>query len=108
MSLETPETVPIDEAAIAATLDRHHHADSGARPRGAGKARQVNGLEAEDIAVLMTISDPDLLGELFAAAQRGQADHLRPAAGHLRAALHLEPVRERVHATAPSARATPR
>ena len=74
MSSETPETVPIDEAAIAAALDRHHHADSGRIREALAKARQMNGLEADDVAVLTTVSDPELLGEVFAAAAEVKKD----------------------------------
>jgi len=63
------ETVPIDDGAIAATLERHHHADASLVTEVLAKARQLNGLEAEDMAALMTVSDPELLAGLFAAAQ---------------------------------------
>jgi 2-iminoacetate synthase len=61
--------VPIDVAAIAATLDRHRHADAVRVREAIAKSRQLTGLDGDDMAALMTISDPGLLGELFAAAQ---------------------------------------
>ncbi len=66
---DVTDTVPIDDGAIAATLERHRHADAALVREVLAKARQMNGLEGEDMAALMTISDPELLGELFAAAQ---------------------------------------
>ncbi len=63
------ETVRIDENEIAATLERNRDADEGRFREVLAKARQLNGLEPDDIAVLMTVSDPGLLGELFAAAR---------------------------------------
>ena len=60
----------IDEAAIQATL-------TGTRGAGATRVRDViskalllRGLHAEEMAVLMDISDPGLLGEMFHAARR--------------------------------------
>ena len=66
---DVTDTVPIDDGAIAATLEQHRHADAALVREVLAKARQMNGLEGEDMAALMTISDPELLGELFAAAQ---------------------------------------
>jgi 2-iminoacetate synthase len=61
--------VLIDESAIASTLERHRTANA-AHVRGVlAKARELDGLEAEEMAALMTVSDPALLGELFSAAQ---------------------------------------
>jgi len=61
--------VLIDESAIASILERHKLADAAHVREVLAKARQLNGLEAEEMAALMTISDPALLGELFSAAQ---------------------------------------
>jgi 2-iminoacetate synthase len=66
---QVKETVPIDDGAVAATLERHHHADASPVREVLAKARQLDGLDAEDMAALMTVSDPELLAELFAAAQ---------------------------------------
>lgn len=62
-------TVRIDENEIAATLDRNRSADKGRVQEVLAKARQLGGLDPDDIAALMTISDPGMLGELFAAAR---------------------------------------
>jgi len=70
---EAPAGVFIDEPAIASTLERHRRADATRVREVLGKARTLNGLEADDIAALMTISDPELLGELFATAQEIKA-----------------------------------
>lgn len=64
-----PDTIQIDDNAIAATLERHRDADSVRVHEVIAKARQLNGLDSDDIAVLMTVSDPGMLGELFAAAR---------------------------------------
>lgn len=58
----------IDEEAIESTLA--HHSDKGAgRVREVlDKARELKGLDLEEVATLTTISDPELLGELFSAA----------------------------------------
>jgi 2-iminoacetate synthase len=64
------ETVLIDESAIAATLERHRYADVSRVREVLAKARHMDGLDSGDIGALMTISDPELLGELFDAAQR--------------------------------------
>ena len=61
--------VLIDEPAIASTLERHRMADAARVREVLARARELNGLEAEEMAALMTISDPALLGELFTAAQ---------------------------------------
>jgi 2-iminoacetate synthase len=60
----------IRDAEILATL-------SAARDRSAARVREVlvkaktlKGLEADDVATLMHISDPELLGELFATARQ--------------------------------------
>jgi 2-iminoacetate synthase len=59
----------IDESAIFQTLQLARTADAAAVREVLAKARELHGLEAADIAVLMNVSDPALLGELFAAAQ---------------------------------------
>jgi 2-iminoacetate synthase len=58
----------IDEPAIFKTLEKAT-TDAAAVREVLAKAHQLNGLEAADVAVLMSVSDPELLGELFAAAQ---------------------------------------
>jgi 2-iminoacetate synthase len=59
----------IDEPAIFSTLERARSADAAAVRAVLEKARELHGLAADEVAVLMNVSDPSLLGELFAAAQ---------------------------------------
>lgn len=59
----------IDEAAIERTLQTALNKDKSAVREVLAKARQLRGLDGEEMAVLMTISDPELLGELFDAAR---------------------------------------
>ena len=59
----------IDEPAIFQTLELAGTAAAAAVRAVLAKARELHGLEAPEIAVLMNVSDPALLGELFAAAQ---------------------------------------
>jgi 2-iminoacetate synthase len=59
----------IDEAKIAETLARARQADSARIREVIARARQLEGLEADDVAVLMEIRDPALLDEMFAAAR---------------------------------------
>jgi 2-iminoacetate synthase len=53
------------EQALAAAADK----DAGRVREVLDKARELKGLEMEDVAVLSSVSDPELLGELFAAAR---------------------------------------
>ncbi len=63
------KTITIDETAIAAALD-HERRPDGVRIRDIlAKSRELNGLDSDDVAALSTISDPELLGELFSAAR---------------------------------------
>ncbi|MGC1817372.1 MAG: [FeFe] hydrogenase H-cluster radical SAM maturase HydG [Casimicrobiaceae bacterium] len=59
----------IHEPSIFHTLECAGSADAVAVREVLAKARELHGLEAADIAVLMNVSDPALLGELFGAAQ---------------------------------------
>jgi 2-iminoacetate synthase len=61
-------TAFIDESVIFKTLEQTA-TDAAAVREVLAKALQLRGLEAADVAVLMSVSDPELLGELFAAAQ---------------------------------------
>ena len=65
---EKPATY-IDEARIAATLDAARDCDSVRVREILARARELNGLEAPDMAVLMNIRDPALLEEMFTAAR---------------------------------------
>jgi 2-iminoacetate synthase len=62
-------TAFIDEPTIFQTLERSAAADAAAVRDVLAKARTLQGLEAPDVAVLMNVSDPELLGELFHTAQ---------------------------------------
>jgi 2-iminoacetate synthase len=65
----TGQNIPwIDESAIFATLNARRASDASAVRAVLEKARELQGLDAAEMSVLMTISDPVLLGELFAAA----------------------------------------
>jgi 2-iminoacetate synthase len=58
----------IDEAAIGVTLARQASKDAGAIRAIFAKARELKGLDLDDVAVLTSISDPELLAGLFDAA----------------------------------------
>ena len=64
----TGETVPIDEGRIFDTLAAARAADATRVREVLAKAKELNGLKADEMAVLMGISDATLLGELFATA----------------------------------------
>jgi 2-iminoacetate synthase len=61
---------PINEAAIASTLESAARSDASLVRDVLTKARELKGLSHADVAVLASISDPDLLRELFAAANK--------------------------------------
>ena len=63
------DTVPIDDVAISTAIERHLHADAGRVRDVLARAGALQGLEAEDVAALMSVSDPELLDELFDTAQ---------------------------------------
>ena len=63
----------IDEAAIQEVLDSVRP-DRGAAREVLAKAREARGLEAREMAQLMSIAEPDLLEELFASARRVKED----------------------------------
>jgi 2-iminoacetate synthase len=68
----THQTVPatfINEAAIAGQLRAAGHPEPSRVREILAKARQMEGLDAADVAVLMGIESPDLADELFAAAR---------------------------------------
>jgi 2-iminoacetate synthase len=60
----------INENAIAETLNRARRADASAVREVLAKAVSLGGLNAEDVAVLMEVTDPVLQEEIFAAARR--------------------------------------
>lgn len=67
--LNTEQRVPIDEERIEATLAHGVRKDGVCVREVLARAREMKGLKAEDVAVLMAVSDPDLLGEVFDAAR---------------------------------------
>ena len=68
-TLPTPRTTIINEAEINATLAIARRSDAGRVREVLSKARQMDGLDAEEVAVLMEIQDATLLEEIFAAAR---------------------------------------
>ena len=68
--LPVTDSVPIDDNAIASALERHRHTEAGRVRDVLVKAGELKGLEADDVAALMSVSDPDLLHALFDTAQR--------------------------------------
>jgi len=63
-------TVPIDEAQIEQTLSAATTRDAGRVREVLAKSLELKGLDLPDLAVLMAVSDPELLGEMFAAARK--------------------------------------
>jgi 2-iminoacetate synthase len=59
----------IDEDRIWTTLAAAGRGEPAAVRAALAKARELKGLAAEDVAALATISDPELLGELFQTAR---------------------------------------
>jgi len=66
---QTIDTVPIDDAAIASAIDRQRRTDAVRVREVLARALELKGLEAGDVAALMSVSDPELLRELFDTAQ---------------------------------------
>jgi 2-iminoacetate synthase len=62
-------TVAIDESAIARALEHNRLADASRVRDVLAKAREMNGLDFDEMATLMTISDPELLSAMFSAAR---------------------------------------
>ena len=63
------EDVRIDEGLIAATLVAGRRHDAARVREVLAKAAELGGLQELDMAVLMGVSDPELLGEVFRAAK---------------------------------------
>ncbi len=59
----------IDEPAIDEALRAAATKDAGRVREILAKARELNGLEMDEVAVLSSVSDPELLGELFTTAR---------------------------------------
>jgi 2-iminoacetate synthase len=68
-TLPRPRTTIINEAQIRAVLDVARRSGAGRVREVLSKARQLEGLDAGDVAVLMEIQEPALLEEMFAAAR---------------------------------------
>jgi 2-iminoacetate synthase len=68
-TLPKPRTTIINEAEINAILAVARRSDAGRVREVLAKARQMDGLDAEEVAVLMEIQDAALLEEMFAAAR---------------------------------------
>ena len=60
----------VNEAAIETALAGAAKPDAAAVREVLAKARELHGLSPADVAVLMEVSDPGLLGELFSAARK--------------------------------------
>ena len=64
------DTAPfIDEEQIEATLALESEKDAARVRDILAKARELHGLETDEVAALTTVSDPELLGEMFEAAR---------------------------------------
>ena len=61
------------------------------------KAREMQGLSMDEVACLSFVESPELLAGNLLDGKANQGRDLRNAAGLLCAALHLQPLRERVH-----------
>jgi 2-iminoacetate synthase len=59
----------IDEAAIGRALGAAATKDAGRVREILAKGHELGGLDMDEVAVLSSVSDPELLGELFAAAR---------------------------------------
>lgn len=70
MSMDVGATLAIDEGQIVATLARRERADAVRVREVLSKALESRGLAPEEVAALMPISDPMLLGDLFEAARK--------------------------------------
>jgi 2-iminoacetate synthase len=68
MASKAPTIPVIDEAAILATLAGKQK-DEGRVRAALTKAAEMGGLSAEEVATLVTVSDPELIAELFETAR---------------------------------------
>lgn len=64
------DRVEIDERAIEESLAGARRTDAARIRDVLARAVELRGLEAGDVAALASVSDPELLGEIFAAARR--------------------------------------
>ena len=70
MGVRSTDTVPIREEIIDIILKQHATSDAVHVREVLARARELKGLSMDDTASLMSISDPELLGELFATARQ--------------------------------------
>lgn len=63
------DTPIIDEARIWKAIEDGHGRDAGRVREALARARELNGLEMEDVAALAAVSDPELLSEIFETAR---------------------------------------
>lgn len=68
--MSNTETVNINEAEIADVLTTGMDRDASHVREVLAKAAEMKGLNTRDMAVLMGVSDPELLGELFSTARK--------------------------------------
>jgi 2-iminoacetate synthase len=66
---ENLDTVPIDEQAIATTLEANRRPETARIAEVLAKARMLTGLDAAEMASLMAVSDPELLHHVFETAR---------------------------------------
>ena len=67
---DNASTVPINEAIIERTLAAATRPEVAQVRAALAKALEMKGLDLAEVAVLSSISDPELMGELFAAARK--------------------------------------
>jgi 2-iminoacetate synthase len=63
------DTIPIDEEAVGQTLAASRNGDPGQVRAILDRARTLAGLDPVEVGVLMGVADPELVGEIFAAAR---------------------------------------
>jgi 2-iminoacetate synthase len=67
--MKSASQLSIDTDAITRVLEAPNNHDRRQVEEILARAREMNGLDAADVSVLCTLSDPDLLGELFRTAR---------------------------------------
>ncbi len=60
----------VNESTVAAALEGPHPGDDPVRVREIlARATELKGLDPEEVAALMSVRDPELIGELFSTAR---------------------------------------
>lgn len=72
MAVAGSDVVPIREDEIDAVLSEGPVRDAGRVRAVLAKALELKGLDRHDVAALMSVSDPELLGELFSTARQAK------------------------------------